>query len=225
MHTGKGQVLELILEDERHYVRVACPPEMIPAPGQYLLAGDRLDLPLPIPLFYTDSAPHGFIALPSVPVLWSPGTALDVRGPLGHGFILPVTARKVCLVAFEASHAYLRGLIAPSLEQDAAVVVLSHSNPENLPDEVEVQPLAALSEILEWADYVAFAVERENLNGLRGRLGKGIARSAGCEGQVLVHTPVPCGGLADCGVCAVTLDSGWTLACKEGPVFDWNELF
>ncbi len=224
MHTGKGQVLELILEDESHYVRVACPPEIVPAPGQYLLAADRLDLPLPIPLFYTDSAPQGFIALPSAPVLWNPGTGLDVRGPLGHGFTLPVAARKVCLVAFEASPAYLRGLIAPSLKQDAALVLLCNSTPENLPDEVEVQPLAALSDMLDWADYVAFVVERESLNVLRGQFGKGIARAAGCEGQVLVHARVPCGGLADCGVCAVTLESGWMLACKDGPVFDWKEL-
>lgn len=217
-------MVELILEDGCHYVRVACPPELVPAAGQYLLAGDRPDLSLPVPLFYTDSALQGFVALPSAPVPWNPGAELDVRGPLGHGFTVPVAAGKVCLVAFEASPAYLRGLIAPALERDAAVVLLCNSNPETLPDEVEIQPLALLSEILAWADYVAFAVERENLNGLRERLGKGIARAAGCQGQVLVHTPVPCGGLADCGVCAVALESDWLLACKDGPVFDWKEL-
>jgi len=42
--------------------------------------------------------------------------------------------------------------------------------------------------------------------------------------QVLVRTPVPCGGIAECGVCAVTLKSEWKLACKDGPVFDWGEL-
>jgi ferredoxin len=55
-------------------------------------------------------------------------------------------------------------------------------------------------------------------------LGKGYPGAAGCEGQMLIHTPVPCGGMADCGICAVTLRSGWKLACKEGPVFDWKAL-
>jgi len=29
---------------------------------------------------------------------------------------------------------------------------------------------------------------------------------------------------ADCGICAVPLKSDWKLACKDGPVFDWQEL-
>jgi len=36
--------------------------------------------------------------------------------------------------------------------------------------------------------------------------------------------PMPCGGLGDCGLCAVDLKRGWKLACKDGPVFDLNEL-
>ena len=47
---------------------------------------------------------------------------------------------------------------------------------------------------------------------------------AGKEAQVLLHTPVPCGGVAECGVCAVTLRSGWALACREGPVFALSEV-
>jgi NAD(P)H-flavin reductase len=40
----------------------------------------------------------------------------------------------------------------------------------------------------------------------------------------LVVAPMPCGGLAECGVCAVTTRRGWKLACKDGPVFDLGEL-
>jgi dihydroorotate dehydrogenase electron transfer subunit len=67
-------------------------------------------------------------------------------------------------------------------------------------------------------------VVREKLNQLRQQLGKRNQLGAGSEAQVLIHTPVPCGGVADCGVCAVTLRSGWKLACQDGPVFDWREL-
>ncbi len=239
MQTGQGQVLELILADGCRHVRVACPPGLIPAPGQYLLAGDGSDSPLPVPLFHTDSAPQGVAGAPwghftaAAPVpdlstgllrLWRPGLELHLRGPLGRGFTLPAPARKVGLVAFDDSPARLNGLIQPALKQAAAVVLVCNSTPEHLPDDVEVQPLSALQDIVEWADYLACDVKRENLDQLRGRLGKLSQLPAGKAAQVLIGTPVPCGGLADCGVCAVSLKSDWRLACKEGPVFNWNEV-
>ena len=239
MSTGKGQVLELILEDGCRHVRVACPPNLIPSPGQYLLAGDGSDSPLPIPLFHTDSTPQGFmhstaslvhrtastlVAAAPIPDSWYPGLDLHLRGPLGRGFTLPLSARKVGLVAFDDSPARLKGLIRPALKQKAAVVLVCSSTPEELPDDVEAQPLSALQEIIEWADYLACDVARANLPQLRERLGKLNRVAAGRDAQVLIRTPVPCGGVADCGACAVNLQSDWRLACKDGPVFSWNEV-
>ena len=65
---------------------------------------------------------------------------------------------------------------------------------------------------------------RENLSRLRETLGKQNQVAAGIGAQVLVRTPVPCGGAGECGVCAVTFRSEWRLACKDGPVFDWRDL-
>ena len=224
MHTGKGQVVELILEDGYRYVRVVCPPGLIPAPGQYVLASDGSESLLPLPLFHTDLAPRGFLAAVPQGVTWSPGLALHLRGPLGRGFTLPLSVRRVGLVAFDDSPVRLIGLIKQTLERDAAVVLVCDSAPHNLPDEVEVQPLSAMNEILEWADYVAFDVARENLSRLRETLGKQNQVAAGIGAQLLVRTPIPCGGVGKCGVCAVTLQSEWRLACKDGPVFDWKDL-
>ena len=224
MSAGKGQLLELILEDGFRYARVTCPPNLVPAPGQYLLASDGTDSPLPVPLFYTDSVPQGFIAAAPVTTAWTPGLVLHLRGPLGRGFSLPLAARKVGLVALDDDPSCLKGLIRPSLKQNAAVVLVSGSVPENLPDDVEVQPLSALHDILAWTDYVAFDTARENLHSLRERLGKRNQLAAGLGAQILIRTPIPCGGIAECGVCAVTLSSQWKLACKDGPVFDWGEV-
>jgi NAD(P)H-flavin reductase len=224
MNTGTGQVLELILEDDHRYVRVACPGNMIPTPGQYLLASDGSGSPLPVPLFYTDSSPQGFMAAAPPNATWSPGLVLHLRGPLGRGFSLPLAARRVGLVAYESATARLRGLIRLALKQSAAVVLVSDTTPADLPDDVEVQPLSAVNDILEWADYVALDVARQNLQELRDRLGKRNRLSAGLGAQVLIRTAIPCGGIAECGVCAVTLGSEWKLACKDGPVFDWREL-
>jgi NAD(P)H-flavin reductase len=224
MSTGKGQIVELILEDGCRYVRVACAPNLIPSPGQYMLASVRSDSPLPVPLFYTDSAPQGFVALAPETAAWNPGLFLHLRGPLGRGFHLPLTARKVGLVAFDDAPVRLQGLIRPALRQAAAVVLVSNSAPDHLPDDVEVQPLSALNDIFAWADYVAFDLARENLSQLGEHLGKRNQWAVRTNVQALIRTPVLCGGIAECGVCAVTLKSEWRLACKDGPVFDWIEL-
>src|ERR1044071_2380408 len=141
MHTGKGQVFELILEDGYRHARVSCPSNLAPAPGQYMLASDGSDAPLPVPLFHTDSAPQGFIAAAPIPDSWNPGLELQLRGPLGHGFRLPLSVRKVGLIAFDLSPTRLRGLISLALEQAGAVVLICNSNTDHLPDDVEVQPM------------------------------------------------------------------------------------
>jgi dihydroorotate dehydrogenase electron transfer subunit len=220
MHTGKGQVVELILEDGLRLARISCPAALIPSPGQYLLAGDDSDGPLPVPLFHSDSAPSGFVAAPPVPDLWNPGQEIHVRGPLGHGFALPPSARKVALIAYDDFPSRLRGLIQPALKQRAEVALVCESNPETLPDDVEVHPLSALSEVMEWADFAAFDVGRGNWRELREWFFNGDQVRALYEAQILIRTPIPCGGIAECGVCAVALNPEWKLACKDGPVFD-----
>lgn len=222
MHTGKGRVVEVILEDGCLYVQISCPQNLIPAPGQYLLASDASDTPLPVPTFYTDSALEGFIATSSG--YWKPGDVLSLRGPLGRGFSMPVTARKIGLIAYDDTPARLRGLIEPALNRNASVVLLSASTMDHLPDDVEVQPLSAFDDVLKWADYIAVDVMRENLPELKERLHGRKQLSAWSEAQVLVHTQMPCGGVAECGVCAVTTRSSWKLACKDGPVFDVREI-
>jgi dihydroorotate dehydrogenase electron transfer subunit len=150
---------------------------------------------------------------------------------LGHGFELPISARRVALVAWDAPPLRLRGLIRPALRQAAAIVLVSDHPSERVPDDVEVQPLSALADIIGWADYIALDAARGNLHQLREKLGElsqenpaQRRRAAVRAAQVLVRTAMPCGGIAECGVCAVGLRSGWKLACKDGPVLDWRDL-
>jgi len=232
MHTGKGQILETLLEDGQRFARIACPASLIPSAGQYLLASDASDSPLPVPLYYTDSAPEGFLAAPPIPHSWMPGTSLSLRGPLGRGFLIPAAARKIALIVFDDAPLRLRGLIRPALKQGAAVVLVADFKVDNLSDEVEVQPLSVLLDVMTWADYAAFDVARGNLFGLREQLGMlKQARPefdrrvpASYEAQVLIRAAMPCGGVAECGVCAVSLKSGWQMSCKDGPVFDLREI-
>ena len=225
MDTQKSYVAEVILQDGLRHARIDCPTNLIPAPGQYLLASNASDSTLPVPIFYTDSTPQGFIAAPPLPDSWNPGREVYLSGPLGRGFVLPSSARKVALMALDNSPARLYGLIAPALKQNAAVVLLCDSPLDHLSDAVEVQPTSTLPEITDWADYIAFDVARENLPGLRERILNGNSAKTLPEAQVLIRTPLACGGMAECGVCAVTGNSGWKMACKDGPVFDLREFF
>lgn len=222
MHSGKGSITELTLEEGCLYARVSCPENLIPSPGQYLLASDASDTPLPVSIFYTDSAPGGFITLAASH--WKPGNGLHLRGPLGRGFSLPVVARRIALIAYDDAPVRLRGLVRPALKQNASVVLVCSSNVDSFPDEVEVQPMVAMFDALQWADYAAIDVSRENLPELKARLFEQKRAAAVRDAEVLIRTPMPCGGIADCGVCAVVTRSSWKMACKDGPVFDWKEI-
>jgi dihydroorotate dehydrogenase electron transfer subunit len=130
----------------------------------------------------------------------------------------------VALVALGETVARLKPLLTIALEQNAAVVLVSDLNLFDLPSEVEIQPLSGLEEIIRWADFLAIDIPRESLAGLREKLGINGQSKVAFEAQVLLHSPMPCGGIAECGVCSVPVRRGWKMACKDGPVFDLREL-
>lgn len=218
MRTGELEIAETYLDGS---ARIRCPAELIPRPGQYLLADLRgADSPLAFPLFPAESAPEGFRCAPVIPPEWTPGARLSARGALGRGFEIPPAARSVALLAYDDSPARLRGLLAPAFQQSAEVVLLCHSPVGDLPEAVEVQPLKALTDVLRWADYLAADCARENFPQLRALFsGVNLPKS-----QILLRAPMPCGGLAECGACAITVGHGWKMICKDGPVFDWETL-
>lgn len=223
MKTARGKLEEIYLDGS---ARIACPPELTPAPGQYLLAhADGSNDPLPVPLFSSLLLPpNGFRSAPALPSAWQPGLTLHLRGPIGHGFTVPAQARKIALIAFDDSPARLLGLLSSALKQKAEVVLISDLAIQDLPEIVEVQPLKALLEALQWADYAAMDIDRENLNQLRERLAGKEQVTSKLEAQVLVRAPMPCGAIAECGVCALSLHHDWKMICKEGPVFELRDL-
>jgi dihydroorotate dehydrogenase electron transfer subunit len=206
------------MEDGFRYGRIACDHRLVPAPGQYLLASTGPESILPVPIFYTDSVPQGFMG--PVPDAWKPGDTLHLRGPLGRGFSMPTSARRVGLIAFEGSFSRLHGLIRPALAQNASVVLVTSRETSQLPDEVEVQPVSAAGDVLAWADYLAVDLRREDLPRWREE----ISRSAYPEVQVLVQASMPCGGIAECGVCSLNTRNDWRLVCRDGPVFDLRAI-
>ncbi len=223
-----GRVLEVTLDEQgRLGAWIDCREGPEPVPGQYYLgwAPEDHDAPLPAALFPAEIIPGRFRSAAPVPQQWLPGMELALRGPLGGGFRLPAEARRVALVALDAGAGRLMPLIDQCLANGIALALFTEGPLPPVPAAVEIYPLSGIAETLEWADLLAVDLPREALGGLRRALGLQPGTFPPCPVQVLIATPMPCGGLAECGACAVPARrSGWKLACKDGPVFDLNEL-
>jgi hypothetical protein len=222
---GEGRVTELRLLDGQRAARVCSARGLIPAPGQYTLAlaSGSVD-PLAAALFLVRADTDDWLCAPPVPAEWQPDTRLDLRGPQGHGFELPSSARRVAVIAPDGDFTRLLPLMRAALANAASVTLVVDRAPDDLPLQVEVQPLRLLAEVCGWSEYAAFDVERERLPELISNLGGAGVREVGGEAEVLIRTPMPCGALGDCGVCTVRSKGGPRLACKHGPVFDLRSL-
>ncbi len=203
--------------------QVRCAPGQIPAPGQYLLAWAEqdTDAPLAVPLFSAGVCAGGFTLANPLPAHWQPGTQLNVRGPLGKGFNIPPSARFIVLVGYNKNLMRLLALTEPALAQNAAVALLTDHPPEGIPAALEISPLATFAEATRWADYLAIDAPRELLPGILQTIREAAYHR---EGQILIETDLPCGGMAECAACAIHLRKGFKLACKDGPVFDLKAL-
>jgi dihydroorotate dehydrogenase electron transfer subunit len=222
---GEAKIAEVTLVGGRPSAYIICDNSTVPAPGRYLLAHEAgSDAPLATELFAAEYRSHGFVAAPPLPSVWLPGAVLDIRGPLGNGFVLPPGARRVALIAFNDDPAPLLPLVGEAVRQAAAVALVCANPPLELPLHVEVHPPAALRDICMWSDYAAFIVERDSVDALVRTVTQGQGLVVGGEALALIRTPMPCGGLADCGVCTVRTKNGPRLACVDGPVFELGVL-
>lgn len=226
----KGDLLEILLETYQNATaRLYCPLEALPKPGQYLHAYAPADELQAVPLSFfpagrAEPAEKGHVTLPiwaQLPEDWQPGTQLELRGPLGRGFDLPARSHRVALAALGGSVGPLLPLVDIALERKAEVVLCSEMQPDALSLAVEMHGLNELRKVIAWADYLAVLTRIEEVDELSltiGRLPKALSA------QALVLSPMPCGGLGECGVCALATDKGPRFACADGPVFDLKSL-
>ena len=202
------------------------PAKFWPEPGQYLPCQNLKDkTPFDLNLFKVIGS-AGVLSLAPLPGDWYPGDDIACLPPHGNGFQLPPSARRVALLAMDVSPIRLLTLVKPALAQGASVTLFydpgKYGDVLNwLPSAVEVVPLSAIGENLDWPDYLAIDIKRTSLSELNSLLG---TSQLTFNGQVLVQTDMPCHGIGECGVCAVQTKHGWRLACKDGPVFPLEDL-
>jgi dihydroorotate dehydrogenase electron transfer subunit len=193
------------------------------APGQYFLVDDGAGICAQT-IFCTHLEGTSLLALPPLPGMWQPGLSLRLLGPMGSGFALPAPLRRLALAVIEGSPAYLLGLARHANQQGAEVALFAESPLPPLPAWLEASPLTALPEALAWADFLALDLTAQALPRLRHWLGLPSPDGCPCPAQALVRLPMPCGAVAECGACAVTVRRGWRLVCKDGPVLNLNDL-
>lgn len=149
---------------------------------------------------------------------------LHLIGPLGHGFALPQNLQRLGLVALGETVSRLLPLVQLASQTRVGMTLFTNLALPQLPAALEVSPLGALPDALEWPDFLALDVPLEAIPQLRTCFGISDQGVLPCPAQVLVTAPMPCAGMAQCGACALPGRRGWKLVCEDGPVFDLGEL-
>jgi NAD(P)H-flavin reductase len=227
MQTLEGRVNQVQLDQQGAISAwITCPLPKMPSPGQYLFAWapSDTDTPTGVPLFPARVSGDGFLATPPLPPAWTPGTELYMRGPLGNGFALPASIRRLALAALDDSVARLLPLAALASQRGCAVTLFADGPLPTLPVSYEAYPLRNLPENLTWADLLAIELPLQRLSELHNVLGVAGSENLPCPAQVLIYTGMPFAGLAECGACAISTRRGYRLACMDGPVFDFHEI-
>jgi len=223
----RGRVIEMRLDlSGQLEALIACPEGITPQAGQYLLAVDPSDptVALGTPVFLAKKTERGFWAAPPIPVTWRPGTDLHLAGPSGHGFSIPGNIQRLGLVALGETAARLMPLVWQFVSSQSSVTLFTDLPLPIAPSSLEVFPLVSLVEELNWPDIMVFDLPLNRLPELRSLLNLSQGQGLPCQAQVLVTTPMPCAGTAQCGVCAIPSRRGWKLTCADGPVFDLKQL-
>ena len=203
-------------------LRIACPGRAVPSAGKcsHAFSPSKPEHPMAVSLFAAEFFEDGFLTAPLAVNNWEPGTHLELYGPLGRGFQLPSHVQRLALAGIGEPGYRLLPIILQALKKDAAVVLFIEGESPSLPTAVEVHPLDLLPDAYGWADFLAIEASIGAIASLRNRLGiMSNAVNLLCPAQVLVVSPMPCGGVADCGVCCVKTQRSWKMVCKHGPVF------
>jgi hypothetical protein len=228
MAATTAKLIEVFQSGQERSGVLDLPGSQWPQAGQYLPCqrdDDSIIQPLPINLFRV-IGPESGLSVSPLPENWLPGDQLNLLPPHGNGFIIPESARRVGLLAFEVPPLRLLPLIKPALAQNASLTLFVDPHKDKdilnwIPSIVEIVPLSAFAENLSWLDYLAVDLPLERLNALSAILGD---TKLTFSGQVLLRTPMPCHGVGECGVCSVKTQHGWRLVCKDGPVFSLEEV-
>ena len=226
IHTGK--IIEISSTIGGHSLVIECPVNAIPAAGQYIQAYSPHDQTSAVPLSLflggtprIDGSIGHFPCSPPVPESWQPGERLLLRGPLGRGFHISPKDKRLALVGLDRHISHILPIVEiPGKE----IAIFSDAPLPRLPAHVEAYPLQALQHNWDWADLMLFDGPAAAYHELPHLLDIPPDEIFPCPAQALAAIDMPCGAIAECGICAVAGRRGKSLlACQDGPVFSLSE--
>ncbi len=171
----------------------------------------------------------------------------DVIAPVGNGFALDASTRRLLLIGDEGYLAPLIALAHEATQRQIAVtlsaVQTADGRPQTaavggqpsadslfewlgtlLPLDVEFQLASDIpNDLLRWPDQICAAGSLAMYAQLRERITQVMPVVPSGFAQVIVAPPMAC-GFGACLACAVETTHGMRLACVDGPVFDLTEL-
>jgi NAD(P)H-flavin reductase len=220
------------------------------SPGRFVLADLGNDSYLRAPLFPAriDVEAFGVLVSPDHPAAaLQPGVEVDLIGPLGRGYDIPETTRRLLLIADTPRLPVLLPLIETWISpknpvSPFAALLLSASMASEvypiqlLPPALEVHVVTAdgsaghegvlldlLPELVRWADCVCAASDPANYPAMAGVIREVRIGPNRRFAQALVVPSLIC-GVGACQGCAVKVGRSTKLACTDGPVFDLLDL-
>ncbi len=197
-------------------------------PGLTAAEGDTWECYLPL------NGDPGYDWLLQQPV----GQAINLLGPLGHGFTLQPNSRNLLLLTDAARAPLLFGLNDVMLDRGGRVTLLVQGTVEAittltplLPIPVEVRQATTndawttqIAELTPWADQVCVALPQGQLSTVASLIRQHRFRVDATFAQVLVEADLLC-GVGACLACVVPVrDAGYTRACVHGPVMALTEI-
>ncbi len=161
----------------------------------------------------------------AIPSGWQAGGRLSIHGPIGRGFTLPRSSRRVACVSLDEGVHYLMPLMQQAVRQGAEIVFCGERSPLRLPALIEVFSLNQREEWWQWADFIAVQGSLAAVAAFFKEIDEKFSLPSKKDGvEVMVRQPVYCAGMAECGVCAIPARKGWLLACRKGVVFDYSQI-
>ncbi len=223
MKTYSTIIKEIPVDESRSRLQITPVLPLLAQPGQYYRAfAEGTGQVIPVPLYPFTVESDSMVLCGKIPS-WQVGTTLLLEGPYGKGFSNSMNSRRLCIHAMEKNlEERLYSLAGQALHNSADVVWVSDELTLDLPPQIEVLKQSDLGNAIQWSDSCALAVPLARLPNIPDELAIKPADRAKVE--VLIDAPNVCGN-AQCGVCAVETRNGWKLACKDGPVFPYRELF
>jgi len=192
-------------------------------PGQFISARAEGDI-LPSILFSCGIDGNDFTTIQTIPLTWQPDVSLFIRYPLGKGFAIPSSARRLLMVSATGHPLRLLPEAGKMLANGGEAALFSYSLPGEISPEIELLTRDELADACSWADCIIGDTPIDHLAVWKSMVSLGDHVDPKRDIQVLVDTPMACHGTAECSVCAVKTRHGWKNACSDGPVFQLAEL-